>query len=102
LILNLVGNALDAAGPGGTVKIRETMHLKDAVLEVSDNGPGPPEAIRDRLFETFVTGKPDGVGLGLATARTTAEAHGGAVRWERSDGWTRFFVRLPIASGREE
>ena len=68
LILNVLGNAVEAAGPGGDVEVR----LQDGatcVLEVSDSGPGPPPEVAERLFEPFVTGKPEGVGLGLAVAR---------------------------------
>jgi nitrogen-specific signal transduction histidine kinase len=49
-----------------------------------------------RLFEPFVTGKPDGTGLGLFVARQIAEDHGGAIRWDRRDGMTEFIVELPL------
>jgi signal transduction histidine kinase len=67
-----------------------------AVVRVRDSGPGPPDAIRDELFEPFVTEKPDGTGLGLYVARQIAEAHQGVLRWERRDGMTCFCVELPI------
>lgn len=103
LILNVLGNAVEAAGPGGNVQL--TMrdkrglgsHPPSVVLEVRDSGPGPREDIADRLFEPFVTGKPEGVGLGLAVARQVAEAHGGSIHWSREDGWTCFRIELPLA-----
>jgi nitrogen-specific signal transduction histidine kinase len=51
------------------------------------------------LFEPFVTGKPDGVGLGLAAARQAAVAHGGQISWRREDSWTCFVIELPTQNG---
>ena len=45
--------------------------------------------------EPFVTGKPEGIGLGLSVARAVAEEHGGTLSWERVDGKTRFAISLP-------
>jgi signal transduction histidine kinase len=103
LILNVLGNAVEAAGPGGIVQIKLSEETRLAsppsivVLEVYDSGSGPKSEVADRLFEPFVTGKPEGVGLGLAVARQIAEAHGGSIRWSRQDGWTCFRIELPLA-----
>ncbi|HEY7330269.1 MAG TPA: HAMP domain-containing sensor histidine kinase [Gemmataceae bacterium] len=100
LILNVLGNAIEAAGPEGVVQVTVSEETPLAarpsvvVLELSDSGPGPKPEVADRLFEPFVTGKSEGVGLGLAVARQIAEAHGGCIRWERRDGWTCFRVEL--------
>jgi signal transduction histidine kinase len=102
LILNVLGNAVEAAGPGGTVQValaeetRLAPHAPIVVLEVLDSGPGPAPEVADRLFEPFVTGKPEGVGLGLAVAQQAAEAHGGRVRWSRKGNWTCFRIELPL------
>ncbi len=79
LLLNLVLNGLEAAGAGGWVRIELARRDQRLVLRVIDSGPGPDQALRDRLFEPFSTGKPEGIGLGLAVARTIAEAHGGTL-----------------------
>ena len=93
---NVIGNAVEAAGAGGTVEIRLTAAGMDSfIVEVSDTGTGPPSHIADKLFEPFVTGKDQGIGLGLAVAKQAAEAHGGAIAWERRDGRTVFQIQLP-------
>ena len=68
-------------------------------LAVEDSGPGPAESVHEKLFEPFVTEKPEGTGLGLFVSRQIAEAHGGSIRWERRDGMTRFIVELPVIGG---
>ena len=96
LFANLVGNAVDAVGAGGEVIVTLAPAEQGAVVEVADTGPGPPPDVAARLFEPFVTGKPEGIGLGLAVARHAAEAHGGRVAWRRDGGRTVFRVELPV------
>jgi signal transduction histidine kinase len=68
------------------------------LIELEDTGPGIPRAIRDRLFEPFVTaGKQDGLGLGLALSRQTVLNHGGDIWTEPASG-ARFVIRLPLQS----
>ncbi len=62
---------------------------------MADSGPGPPPEVAERLFEPFVTSKPEGVGLGLAVARQVAEAHGGSLSWRRDPDRTCFRIELP-------
>ena len=95
VFVNLVGNAIDAVGSAGEVWLELRREGPLAVVEVTDTGPGPPPDVAARLFEPFVTGKPEGIGLGLAVVRHAAEAHGGRVAWRREGGRTVFRVELP-------
>ena len=95
LVGNLISNALEAAGSNGSVEVALTSPGPLAVVEVIDSGPGPPPELAAKLFEPFVTGKPEGIGLGLAVAKQAAEAHGGRIDWERRGGQTVFLVELP-------
>ncbi len=95
--VNLLTNAIEAAGPGGRVEVRLARDGPGrATVEVFDTGPGPAAAVAERLFDPFVTAKPDGVGLGLAVARQVIEAHGGTIAWERLAGRTCFRITLPL------
>jgi two-component system sensor histidine kinase HydH len=80
LLLGLVTNAAEALGPGGTIELRAKEEAGAVVLAVADDGPGVPEAERERIFEPFYTTKPRGTGLGLAMAERIARAHGGTLR----------------------
>ncbi len=100
LLMNLVLNAFEAAERPGRPEARiriEAARGDDrwTELRVTDTGPGPAAEVADRLFEPFVTEKPDGTGLGLYFARQVAEAHGGTVDWRRDADRTCFTVRLP-------
>ena len=100
LTLNLLLNALEAtgkaAGGDASVVLELDPTTKDGpTLRVSDSGLGPSPKLSGRLFEPFVSEKPDGTGLGLYISRRIAEDHGGSIRWERRDGMTVFTVQLP-------
>jgi signal transduction histidine kinase len=93
--LNLALNAIEAAGPGGTVSLETVDDGHDVGIEVSDTGPGPPPELAESLFEPFTTSKPEGVGLGLALAQQVAARHGGTLSWTRAGRETRFRLSLP-------
>lgn len=100
VVLNLVGNALDAVAGRErrvvTVEVRCVGQL--ARLVVSDSGPGVADTVRDSLFEPFVTTKPPGrgTGLGLYIARKLLDEAGGELRAERAEGGgARLVVELP-------
>jgi signal transduction histidine kinase len=103
---SLLENALEAAGPEGGVVVRTTSgrsaRRPRAVVEIIDNGAGmSAEFLRDRLFRPFETTKPQGVGLGLATASQIVRFHRGTMRiLSQPGGGTLVRVSLPgIAEG---
>lgn len=97
LILNLVLNALDAMPQGGAIEI-DLRPPRDGFLElyVRDNGPGIAPHIVPKVFETFVSSKETGVGLGLPLSRRIAEDHGGTLAaYNLPDAGACFLLRLP-------
>ena len=80
LLLNLLLNAAEASPEGGVIEAEAVARAGWTLLRVRDHGPGIPVADRDRIFNAYHTGKPAGVGLGLALVRRIAEEHGGEVR----------------------
>ncbi len=95
-ILNLIMNAIQAAGNRGEVQLRSTLEQGNLDIQVLDNGPGPNATVQDRMFEPFVTSKAEGVGMGLALVKQTADRVHGKVSWKREDGWTIFALQIPI------
>ena len=106
LLLNLVGNAVDAASlaqPRGLVIVGLRQQGDRLLVTVEDNGPGVAANVADRLFEPFETTKRSGMGLGLTLARQIVEAHAGTLHWENPPaGGARFMVQLPVDGPRHE
>jgi signal transduction histidine kinase len=98
IVGNLVSNALDAVAGVEPPRLSVTLtRTADAAeVRVRDNGKGVTEALRERLFEPFVTGKPSGVGMGLSISRKIARAHGGDLVLEPSDSGASFLLTLPL------
>lgn len=100
---NLVANALDALGsaPPAARQIDifgQRLETGQVRVCVSDSGPGITAEMHDRLFESFATSKPEGMGLGLSISRTLVEAHGGAL-WLEGAQPTQFCFTLPVVTG---
>jgi signal transduction histidine kinase len=98
--VNLLDNALHAAGPAGAVRVDGSVRDGQVRLAVEDNGPGVDAVIRRRLFEPLVTTKEKGIGLGLALVKRILERHDGSIAYEPvPSGGARFVVQLPAAEG---
>ncbi|HEU0051616.1 MAG TPA: ATP-binding protein, partial [Longimicrobium sp.] len=114
-VLNLALNAVQWAGPGGTVEVAvdamdaeilsSQLASRRAVrVRVSDTGPGVPPEDVENVFDPFFTQRPGGTGLGLALVQRAAEAHGGAVYVDepRGEGWGATFTLYLPALGDED
>jgi signal transduction histidine kinase len=105
VLINLIQNAAESMGDGGTVTVRAgrgTERLNgsgpNVVLEVGDTGPGIPPETRPRIFEPFFTTKEQGTGLGLAIAARIVEKHGGSLACHSVvNKGTTFVILLPSA-----
>src|SRR4029079_18718627 len=99
LLLNLVLNALDAMPQGGSIEV-DLRPPRDGFIEiyVRDTGPGIASHILPKVFETFVSSKETGVGLGLPLSRRIAEDHGGTLTaYNLPEEGACFLLRLPAA-----
>lgn len=95
-LLNLVTNAVQAAGRDGWVRIAAPAQDDGISIEVTDAGPGIPNEDLNRIFNPFFTTKASGTGLGLAICHRIIEAHGGTIRAGNiAGGGARFVVWLP-------
>jgi signal transduction histidine kinase len=100
---NLIDNAVDAMDGHGVLRLRTARDGDSAVVQVSDEGTGIPDALRHQVFEPFVTTKPVGAGsgLGLDNARRIVERrHGGTISFDTGSDGTTFTVRLPLRRAR--
>jgi signal transduction histidine kinase len=109
MVLNLLDNAIRHTAPSSHVELALREDDGDAVVEVGDDGPGIPEAMRTQVFDRFVRGagpadtaRGAGTGLGLAIVSAVAESHGGSVEaTESKSGGALFVARIPLAGASE-
>jgi signal transduction histidine kinase len=107
MILNLLDNATRHTPDGATIRLSLAEREGFAVVEVADDGPGIPAAMRTQIFDRFVRGEGPadtaggaGTGLGLAIVSAVAASHRGSVEATESDsGGALFRARIPIADG---
>jgi signal transduction histidine kinase/CheY-like chemotaxis protein len=104
VVMNLVVNARDALNEkGGRVLVRTRSEGGNVVLEVSDDGPGIPPALRERVFEPYFTtkthGSQRGTGLGLATVFGIVDSHQGAIEVSTGLGGAGATLRVTLPAG---
>lgn len=109
--LNIVRNAAQAMEGKGQIRLRTRIARQVTLvrkryrhaIEVSvvDNGPGIPEAIRERVLYPLVSGRDNGSGLGLTIAQTFIAQHRGTIAYESVPGHTCFTILLPVDEGIE-
>jgi signal transduction histidine kinase len=119
VLLNLINNAFQACAERSRSTVGQpskgleplegyipfvivsTKNLGDKIeICVSDNGPGIPDSIKDKIFQPFFTTKPtgSGTGLGLSLSYDIVKAHGGELRVETKEGEGSVFeIKLPIS-----
>ncbi|AHL33179.1 ATPase [Pseudomonas brassicacearum] len=101
---NLLDNALRFTPSGGEVRVRIVDEAQVVCVSVENSGEGIAADLLPRLFDRFYRADParqegssEHAGLGLAITRSIIRAHGGQIRCESADGWTRFLIELPKA-----
>ncbi len=95
-ILNVAINALEAMCDGGALELRLEALPEHAEVLITDNGPGIPEDLRQRIFDMHFTTKTSGTGIGLYVARSIVEAHGGEISVGSAPGrGSEFRLRVP-------
>lgn len=107
--LNIARNAVQALDGDGELLLRtrvqrrftigQTCHRLVVRIEVHDNGPGIPDALREHVFFPLVTGRGDGTGLGLSIAQSLVHQHGGLIEYASVPGDTTFSLILPVDEG---
>ncbi|HEY7237482.1 MAG TPA: MASE1 domain-containing protein [Gemmatimonadaceae bacterium] len=107
VVLNLIVNACEAMSDAPASDRQLRLHVTQAgrhnvELKVADSGVGLPNGKTDRVFDPFFTTKPDGLGLGLAIARSITTAHGGRLWGENNPrGGATFHLELPIENNHD-
>ena len=98
VVYNIMDNAIKYTPEGGQIRVRLIRSGRDAILRISDNGPGIPNDIRERMFYPLVSGREGGSGLGLTLAQSFVQQHHGTIDCESRPGYTCFTIRLPLGA----
>lgn len=98
VFMNVIANAIDAIKGQGVIRITTNKAVSTYTITIADDGPGIPDAIKDRIFEPFFTTKPvaHGTGLGLSISYGIVKKHGGEIAMESRKGrGTEIIIRIP-------
>ena len=103
VLINLINNAVKHTPPGSEICIQSGRNGEEALVEVRDNGPGIPDAVKPHVFELFYTGRGPvadgrrGMGLGLTLCKSIVEAHHGQITLtDNAPSGCRFAISLPM------
>jgi signal transduction histidine kinase len=98
---NLLDNAIDAVGQGGSIEIATRREGEIVCVTITDDGPGIPEELRGQIFDPFFSTKApgEGTGLGLDIVNRIIRQHEGKINLKSRPGQTTFEVCLPVAEG---
>ena len=102
---NIIDNAIGAMNGEGEITLRTRAEGEYVVVEIEDNGPGIPEAIKGQIFDPFFTTKAPGEGTGLGlniSHNIIVQKHKGEISVDSRPGSTCFQVKLPLTIGRDE
>ncbi len=99
VIQNLVRNGLEATSYGGHVGLWITNNAQNVCIRVTDDGPGIPADVLQRIYEPFYSTKETGTGMGMAIVHSLVTMHGGKIEIDTSPNGTRFDVVVPARGG---
>jgi signal transduction histidine kinase len=104
VLLNLLINSMQAMPTGGSITVATSTLDREGsecvAIDVSDSGSGIPDALRERIFDSFLSGRPDGTGLGLAIAKRILRSHHGDIMLQATgSGGTTMRMILPLVRG---
>jgi signal transduction histidine kinase len=98
-VLNVIQNGAQAMQQGGRLEVVLEEEGKTAILRVSDEGPGIPEDIREKIFDLYFTTKSGGSGIGLAMTYRILQFHHGSVEVQsKTERGAEFLLRIPLAA----
>jgi signal transduction histidine kinase len=102
VLLNILINATQAMPDGGTITLAASVAERpggsQVQLDITDTGSGVPDGIREKIFDSFLTGRSDGTGLGLAIAKRIVHSHHGDIALlNTGSSGTTFRITLPLA-----
>jgi len=100
VVLNLINNAAEAmkkTPDPKILKISSSREKETVVIKVADSGEGVPDALREKIFEPFLTTKDEGSGIGLSLCQRIINEHGGTIKAHPSGlGGVEFKIEIPI------
>jgi PAS domain S-box-containing protein len=95
-LMNLIQNAIDAVDKNGKVEINYFKKGNNLIIEVTDNGNGIPEKIKNKIFDLYYTTKPEGTGLGLSIVQKIVAEHEGTIEvFSEANKYTKFKITIP-------